>query len=639
MCGITGFFALAGSPMGTPTVLDRMCTVMTHRGPDDQGTWVEGPVGLGMRRLSVIDLSGGKQPASSEDAAIRLVFNGEIYNHGEIRAGLAARGHVLASKSDTEILPHLYEERGLDFLDSLVGMFAIALYDAPRGRLVLARDRMGEKPLYYTRVGDELVFGSEMKCLLAHPGVARRLSLPALSRYLLYEYVPAPHAILEGVHKLPPGHMLIAEDGQIRVMPYWAIDPRPASPELGEDEAARQLATLLDTAVRAQLEADVPVGIFLSGGIDSSTVAALAARARPGAIETFSIGFDDPSFDESSHARVVAKHLKTKHHERIFAPKTLVELLPGLQQLLDEPFGDASILPTYCLSRFAREHVTVALGGDGGDELFAGYPTYQAQKLAQLFDALPGGLGRALAGTGRAVARLLPVNPNNLSFDFKVKRFTGALEAPVIERHARWLGSFGPDDQKSLLSADVRAALAGDDPFDVARGIYASSAGAPPLSRLLALDGRTYLPDDILFKVDRASMATSLEVRAPLLDHRVVAFASALPPHLKLKGLRTKHLLKRVAADLIPRAILERPKKGFGMPVAKWLKAELREPMLDLLSAERLRRAGLFDPVAVDRLVKEHLDGRHDHRKLLWTLLMFEGWWEAYMVAPVGASR
>jgi asparagine synthase (glutamine-hydrolysing) len=639
MCGIAGFFALDGAHRAMPGVLDAMCTAMTHRGPDDQGTLERGPVGLGMRRLSIIDVGGGHQPISNEDGSVWVVFNGEIYNHPELQATLTARGHRLATRSDTEVIVHLYEDHGEDFVKHLNGMFAIALWDAKREKLILARDRMGEKPLYYATLEDQLLWGSELKCLLAHPAVPRRLSLPALSRYLQLEYVPAPHSILEGVHKLPPAHLLVAERGETRVFPYWRLDLTPTAPALSEAEALEELKGRLDVAVRRRLLSEVPLGVFLSGGIDSSTIAALAARHAPGRLKTFSIGFEDPSFDESAHARAVARHLGTDHHEEILSPSRLIDLVPDLTRLLDEPFGDASVMPTYMLSRFAREHVTVALGGDGGDELFGGYPTYQAQKLAAVYDALPGPLRALVGGAGRLVAGGLPVSTNNLSLDFKLKKFTGALDAPALERHLQWLGSFSPADQAGLLSAEVRAALAGDDLYREARAVWGASAANDPIARYLHLDASTYLPDDILVKVDRASMATSLEVRAPFLDHTLVEFVAGLPSHYKLHGMTTKHLLKRAAADMLPDQILKRPKKGFGIPVAKWFQGELRSMMLDVFSPARLREAGLFEVSAVQKLVKEHLDGTRDHRKPLWTLFMFELWREAYLKAPSGASR
>lgn len=633
MCGITGFLGLDGATRPQPGVLDAMCRVIEHRGPDDQGMRELGPVGLGMRRLSIIDVGGGHQPIANEDGSVWVVFNGEIYNYPELRERLLSRGHRLATTSDTEVIVHLYEDHGEDFVRHLNGMFAIALWDDRSKKLVLARDRMGEKPLYYTAAAGQLIWGSELKCLLAHPAVARRLSLPALSRYLQFEYVPAPHAILEGVHKLPPAHMLVAEGGETRIFPYWRLDLTERSPAPSEADALAELEERLAAAVKRRLLSEVPLGVFLSGGIDSSTVAALAAEAVPGKLKTFSIGFTDASFDESAHARKVAKHLGTDHHEDILNPQALLELVPRLTQLLDEPFGDASVIPTYMLSRFARQHVTVALGGDGGDELFAGYPTYQAQKLAAVYDALPDGLRKLVGGTGRLVASRLPVNTNNLSLDFKLKRFTGALDAPALERHFQWLGSFTPGEQLALFTPEVRAALAADDPYDQMRGVWAEGAGRG-VSRYLHLDASTYLPDDILVKVDRASMATSLEVRAPFLDHTLVEFIAGLPAHYKLHGFTTKYLLKRAAGKWLPEEILNRPKKGFGIPVAKWFQGELRSTMLDVFAPERLREAGLFEVAAVEKLVKDHLDGVRDNRKPLWTLFMFELWREAYLKAP-----
>ncbi|HEY9721560.1 MAG TPA: asparagine synthase (glutamine-hydrolyzing) [Oscillatoriaceae cyanobacterium] len=639
MCGITGFFSLDNAPRGELATLSAMCRAMVHRGPDDEGLRLDGPVGLGMRRLSIIDVGGGKQPIANEDGTVWVVFNGEIYNYPALRERLEARGHRFATGSDTEVIVHLYEDHGEDFVQHLNGMFAIALWDERRRKLILTRDRLGEKPLYYAQVGQELLWGSELKCLLAHPALSRRLSLPALARYLQFEYVPAPHAILEGVHKLPPAHLLVAENGSWRVSPYWRLDLTRREPVQDEREAIAELETRLAEAVRMRLLSEVPLGVFLSGGIDSSTIAALAAREVPGKLQTFAIGFEDPSFDESAHARLVARHIGAEHHEEILSPARLLELVPRLTELLDEPFGDASVMPTYLLSAFARRHVTVALGGDGGDELFAGYPTYQAQSLAGVYDALPGPLRALVGGAGRAIANRLPVNPNNLSLDFKLKRFANGLDRPHLERHLQWLGSFSPDAQRSLLTAEARAAIAEDDLYDQHRAVWGASAEWDAIARYLHLDAVTYLPEDILVKVDRASMATSLEARAPFLDHTLVEYIAGLPSHYKLKGKRTKHALKEVAARYLPEAILKRPKKGFGIPVAKWLKGELRSTMLDAFAPERLREAGIFEVREVERLVREHLAGTHDHRKLLWTMLMFEFWREAYLTRPLQAAR
>ncbi|MEB3328668.1 MAG: asparagine synthase (glutamine-hydrolyzing) [Candidatus Sericytochromatia bacterium] len=637
MCGITGWLSRQGPLPGARERLARMCDAMRHRGPDAEGLWLDGPVALGMRRLAVIDVAGGQQPIANEDGTVHVVFNGEIYNHGALREGLLARGHRLATRSDTEVLVHLYEEHGEGFVTHLTGMFAIALWDARQGRLLLARDRLGEKPLYWAELEGGLVFGSELKCLLAHGGVPRTLALPALSAYLACEYVPAPQAILQGVHKLPPAHLLVADAGGVRVSPYWRLDLTPRTPAPSGAEAAQALAAHLTRAVGLQLVADVPLGVFLSGGIDSSTVAAVAARelrARgAGPLQTFSIGFADPSFDESAHARAVATHIGSRHHERVLEPGLLPALLPTVTALLDEPFADASILPTHLLAAFAREHVTVALGGDGGDELFAGYPTYQAARVASLLDGAPAGLRLALAAALRAGVGWLPVSHDNLSLDFKLKRFASALAATPLQRHAAWLGAFDPALQARLLTADVRAALRDHDPWAAQAAAWEAGRGLDGTARLLGVDLATYLPDDILFKVDRASMMASLETRAPLLDHQLVAWAAGLPSDLKLRGWQTKHLLKRVAAGLLPAAIVQRPKKGFGIPVARWLRGGLRGPLLELLSAERLRAGGLFEPAFVEGLVREHLDGRVDHRKLLWTLMMFEWWRERYLLS------
>ncbi|MEO6808603.1 MAG: asparagine synthase (glutamine-hydrolyzing), partial [Isosphaeraceae bacterium] len=517
-----------------------------------------------------------------------------------------------------------YEEHGPEFVRELNGMFALALWDARRRRLVLARDRMGQKPLFYAQTaGGTLVFGSEPKAVLAHPDVARRLDPDALARYLFYEYVPAPGSIWLGLRKLPRSHTLIWKDGRTTLTNFERPTPVLSDPP-GFDEAAERLWTGLREAVGRHRRSDVPLGVFLSGGIDSSSVAACLAELEPAqGIHTFSIGFDDPSFDESRHARALADSLGTDHHERIFTVKTVLDLLPEAAGWLDEPFGDASILPTHLLSRFAREHVKVVLGGDGADELLAGYPTFAAERVAGVFRRLPR-VARRL--TGAAVGRL-PVEHGNFSLDFKLKQFLRGAGEPLPLAHQRWLGSFSGEEVAALLVEppviDVEA--------EHLQRAGALLFGSDPLARSLALYQDTYLPEDILTKVDRASMACGLEVRAPFLDSALVDMIQGLPSRYKFAKGRTKRLLKRAAAGRLPTTILDRPKKGFGIPVARWLRGPLSDLLDDLLGPDRLARQGLFQPVEVARRIREHRDGVRDHRKPLWTLLMFQLWYDRWL--------
>ena len=624
MCGIAGFVNRPGQPADRAILL-RMTATIAHRGPDGEGFYCQGPAALGNRRLSIIDVEGGGQPISNEDGSIWITYNGELYNELELRSELEARGHRYQTACDTETLVHLYEEEGLDFARRLNGMFGAAIWDSTRNRLVLVRDRMGQKPLFYAELpGGGLAFGSEPKAVLAHPGIGRALDHASLVRYLFYEYVPAPHSIWQSLRKLPRGHALCWENGALRVWKYWE-PPAPASADLDFDQAAGHFWSELTSAVARHRRSEVPIGVFLSGGIDSSSVAAALCEVEPARnVRTFSIGFEDPSFDESQHARAVAQHLGTDHHEQTFSVETLLELLPQVATWLDEPFGDASILPTHLLSRFARSEVKVVLGGDGADELLAGYPTFAVERAASVFRRLPRS-AQALAGA--AVGRL-PVDHRNFSFDFKLKQFLKGAAEPLPLAHQRWLGSFSGPEIARLLS--------GGDSIDIEHEHLlragASGGGSSPLNRSLALYQDTYLPEDILTTVDRASMACGLEVRAPFLDARLVDFMQSLPPSFKFGRRETKRLLKRAAAHRLPASILARPKKGFGIPVASWLRGPLAPLMNQLLSRDRLERQGIFNADEVARKIAEHQSGRHDHRKPLWTLLIFQLWCDHWLL-------
>jgi asparagine synthase (glutamine-hydrolysing) len=620
MCGVAGIFNGASGRPADRATAEAMTHALRHRGPDDHGFFFDGPLALGMRRLSIIDLEGGRQPIANEDGTIQLVFNGEVYNHRALRRELQALGHTFRTRADTEVIVHGYEVWGERVLDRLNGMFGFALWDGRARRLLLVRDRLGIKPLYWTRLADGIAFASELKALLRHPGVERRLDPEALRQYLAWEYIPSPRTPFLGVHKLPPATLLRVEGGRATEEVYWRLTPGP-SPVAGE-EAAEALAAHLERAVRLQLEADVPVGAFLSGGLDSSALVATMRRVASGPVHTFSIGFGEEDFDETVHARAVAAALGTEHREEILRPNCL-DLVEEVSGFLDEPFADNSILPTFLVSRMARKHVKVALSGDGGDELFAGYDHYKAERLLALYGRVPGAARRAALGLlGRGVERR-PTKRGGVRR--RLHRLEEALREPAFLSQARFMvRSRGAVRQGLLLdpgpgdpSADWAApflAVVRDSPFP------------PGLAHQQFIDLKTFLADDILFKTDRASMATSLEARVPYLDHELVEFAFRLPERLKLRGLVGKWILRRAFKDRLPASILRRRKSGFSVPIAAWLRGEMAPLARDLLAAARLRRQGLFDSGAVGTLLEDHLAGRADHARLLWALLMFQMW-------------
>jgi len=625
MCGIVGNVLANPDQSVDRAVLKLMTDRIAHRGPDDEGFFVRGPVGLGVRRLKIIDLEGGHQPLSDETGKIWVAYNGEIYNYRELGTTLEARGHRLRTRSDTEVIAHVFEERGLAGLSDLEGMFGFAVWDDGNRTLTLARDRLGIKPLYYCVLSDQIVFASELKALLEHPRLGRTLDLVSLSQYLAHEYVPAPRSIFRGVRKLPAGHWLTYREGRVKVEPYWDVR-YGGGVGISPEEAIAELTGTLDKVVREHLVSDVPLGAFLSGGIDSSAVVAFAVRHVP-RLETFTIGFDDVSFDESGPARQVARALGTTHHEEILSPRMALELVERLPDLLDEPLGDASILPTYLLSRFTRQRVTVALSGDGGDELFAGYPTYQASRLARAYRHVPRWIRERLI---RPAVEQLPVSFNDLSFDFRLKRFVAGIPLNPVDCHAVWMGAFTPTEQRALFTAEALGRMETPPSFSAFHELLAHQPDASELERLGYLDLKGYLGEGVLTKVDRASMACSLEVRPPLLDRRVVELAAALPMELKLRGLTTKWILKEAVRDLLPPGIADRKKKGFGVPFGRWFREELRGLLQDTCGPAALREAGLFRPEAIGRLVAEHEQGRQDHRKKLYTLLAYQLWARRY---------
>jgi asparagine synthase (glutamine-hydrolysing) len=633
MCGIAGLIDPTWARLD-PQWIEAMTRTLAPRGPDGEGFFHAPGVALGHRRLAVIDLSDrAGQPLANEDGSVQVVFNGEIYNFQELRADLQARGHTFRSCGDTEVLVHGYEEWGDELLPGLDGMFAFAIWDAKRRRLLAARDRMGKKPFYFASIARAgapplFAFASELKALLTVPGFERSIDPEALCRYLVHEYVPPPHSIFRGARKLAAGERLRLDfQGggacEPRIDHYWELSFAHEPRELHDDDAAAQLREHLLRSVRRRLVADVPVGIFLSGGIDSSTVAVFAAEAAgAGNVHTFSVGFSEGSFDESSHARRVADFLGTHHREERLDARALLDILPAVGDFLDEPFADASVVPTYLLSRFARRHVTVALGGDGGDELFAGYQTFLAEAWGRLFlDRTPAALQAALA----AAARLLPARSDYFSLDFKVNQFLQGGNLPGPRRHQRWLASFLPEQLPSLLRADLARALPGD-PLAAVDARARSGPACTAWDRLLDFYARFYLPDDINTKVDRASSAVGLEVRAPFLDTALVDFACRLPAHMRLRWRSPKFILKHAMRGRLPKAILGRRKQGFAVPVARWMREDLAPALRDELAPEKLRREGCFNPTFVERLLGEHLSGRRDWRKALWTLFVFERW-------------
>jgi asparagine synthase (glutamine-hydrolysing) len=606
-----------------------MNETMIHRGPDSEGTLVDGPVGLAARRLSIIDLDGGDQPIGNEDRSIQVVQNGEIYNYRELRAELERRGHRFSTRSDTEVLVHLYEDRGPDFVQALRGMFALALWDSRGRRLVLGRDRFGIKPLYYRNAGGTLSFASELKALMTQPGFRREIDLDALEAFLAFNSIPAPLTIFSEVRKLPAGHILVWDGGEPRIERY--ARPRPVEARdvrsEGDEQLAAELRERLRDSVRAHLVADVPVGVLLSGGVDSSALTALAASESSERVSTFSIGFEEGSFDELSAARMVAERYGTDHHELVIRPDA-VELLPRMVEVFDEPFADSSALPTYLVSQLAAGSVKVALSGEGGDELFGGYYTYVADQLAPRLAPA----ARALRG----VVERLPSSSAKASLDYKAKRFVRGVHLPPLERHHAWKEIFSSDARAELVARE-RGGIS--NPLDLHRARYEETEGAESLARLQDLDLGIYLVDDLLVKTDRASMAHSLEARVPFCDQAVAELALALPTAKKVRGLAKKRLLRRAVAPLLPRSIVQARKQGFSVPMAAWLRGELEPFAREVLATETVSRQGYFHPGRVSSLIDAHVSGREDLSRQIWGLMAFTLWAERYAspVAPIPA--
>ena len=625
MCGIAGLIALDGEPPDSARI-GAMCDAMQHRGPDDAGYLVEGRVALGMRRLSIIDVAGGHQPIYNEDGSVAVFFNGEIYNFRELRRQLEAQGHTFATNSDTEVIVHLWEQVGIDFPRHLNGMFAIALYDRKQRKIVLARDHVGIKPLYYARVGASLVFGSEIKVVLASGRVERRLDYDALGQFLAWEYVPGDATLLRAVRRLKPASTLELDlqSGAVAIREYW--DPmrlQSASSKKPDAEWEDELDATIARCVRNQMVSDVPIGAFLSGGVDSSLVVAAMGRA-----ETFSIGFDDPTYNETAWSARVAKHLGVNHRIEIIRPQAR-ELFDHLMQFMDDPIGDFSIFPTYLVSKLARQHVTVALSGDGGDELFGGYETYLAQERARAWQRIPGILATR---RHRAARGSLGAQRGQEGVRQQGQALRGRSEARSRARARALADLFGRSRARELAD---RAGAGGHAHAArrAHRALHAASRDADSRNQTLYTDFRSYLVDNCLAKVDRMSMACSLEARVPLLDLDVVELAFRLPARLKFNSHETKIALKRVAARHVPRDCVYRPKEGFSIPIKNWLKTEFRDLANTYLDPARLRADGLFQVAEVERLWREHDGNRANHSHILWSLLVFQHWRDRWQVA------
>ncbi len=626
MCGIVGIVA-GDNPVIDARALARMTAALVARGPDGEGYHIAPGIGLGHRRLAVIDVNGGAQPLHSRDGQCSVVVNGEIYNFRQLRAVLEKLGHTFGTACDAEVIVAGYQQWGDGILAHIEGMFALAVWDARRRRLLLARDRMGEKPLYWARLtAGGFAFASELKALRHAPGLDTALDPVALGRYLVHEYVPAPATILRNARKMEPGTQLVLETGAAPVLStYWDL-PLHSGPLITDgDEAARLLLEQLRTSVRQRLVADVPLGVFLSGGVDSSAVAALAAESCSGPLDTFTIAFDDPDFDESAEARFVAHVIGSRHHEEKLSADTLANTLPSVGALLDEPLGDASLVSTHLLARFARRHVTVCLGGDGGDELFAGYPTFIADKAAAWLDRTPGAIKQSLLAAARLATQALPARGGYLPLQFQLGQFLKGADRQGARRHQAWMASFLPDDARTVLALDV-AAAAGSDFFDDGDRLWTRTEALSPGDRLLHQYARGYLAGDLLPKLDRATMAVGLEARSPLLAEGVVSLACRLSPSLRQRGVQTKFILKRALRDVLPARTLHRKKHGFALPLGAWFRGPLHAFLRDTLSARSLKSSGVFDVGQIQKLVDEHVSGRRDHRKPLWTVLAFILW-------------
>ncbi|MFQ5657300.1 MAG: asparagine synthase (glutamine-hydrolyzing), partial [Candidatus Methylomirabilales bacterium] len=625
MCGIAGYVGTKA-----PDLLPTMLRVLKHRGPDDTGSYETPGVGLGMTRLAIIDLAGGRQPMSNEDDSLWIVFNGEIYNYRDLRRGLEAKGHRFRSRSDTEVILHLFEEEGERCVDHLRGMFAFAIWDAHRRRLFLARDRMGKKPLYYWHRDGLFLFASEIKALLCHRVVSRDLDCEAFHHYLAFGYTPADRSIFAKISKLPPAHTGTLSDGVLTLHRYWTLPHGHLTDGQGPSlrDAPAHVRHVIREAVQLRLESDVPLGVFLSGGIDSSVVVASLRDVTSQRIATFSIGFGQaaPSYDELTFARMVARRFETDHHEEILEPK-VADLLASIVHHFDEPFADSSAIPTFVVAQATAQHVKVALSGIGGDESFGGYPRYMGVRISELYGRLPRRLGTLVGSAALHLVRDSETSPNWADW---VRRFVTGANFPMPDRYIGWVRFFSEADLARLATPALRECWDGDTE-KVHQDVYRTRGHDDPMDGAFRIDLSTYLPNDLLVMADRMSMAHSLELRAPFCDHRVIEESLHLSPGTKIPGLRLKGLLRAAFADVLPREVLSHRKQGFMIPLGRWLRTDLRDMMSNLLSSERVQARGLFNPTVVEELKQEHLSGTRSHSDRLWTLMIIELWMQQYL--------
>ncbi|HEY6247786.1 MAG TPA: asparagine synthase (glutamine-hydrolyzing) [Pyrinomonadaceae bacterium] len=624
MCGIVGLVRNDGKPVDRD-LLARMNDAIRHRGPDDDGFYLKGPVGLGMRRLAIIDLKSGQQPIHNQDGSTWIVFNGEIYNYLELRQQLEKLGHTFYTNSDTEAIVHAYDQYGIDCPKYLRGMFAFAIWNERTQELFLARDRVGKKPVLYAEVNGQLVFGSEFAALLQHPDISREIQPEAIDAYLSFMCVPAPLTAYRSIRKLEPGHWLRWRKGEITIERYWQPDFSQKL-DISEEEAGERAIEILRDAVKVRLMSEVPLGAFLSGGIDSSAVVALMAQEASEKVRTFSIGFEEQDFSELHHARRVAEWVGADHHEFIVRPDA-IEILPLLVEHYGEPYADSSAVPTYYVARETRKHVTVALNGDGGDESFAGYERYAAMQLAENYRKVPEFVRKSVnAGVG-----LIPTSELGRSRLRSGKRFLEAASLPKVDRYLRWVSIFDAPAKSSLYSDAFKSETTSGYAKSLLEPWFLRANGSGFVDASLLADLMTYLPNDLLVKVDIATMAVSLEARSPFLDHHVIEFAASLPEKFKLRGLTTKYLLKKVLRKLLPSENLDRRKMGFGVPIGHWFRGKMQPFLREVVLSEKALNRGLFKPEIVRQLVDQHTEGKRDYSHQLWTLLMLELWFQRFI--------